>query len=52
MGYQVDLDPKHTIIRLTLTAEIVTLELADHAISISRWLRRAAARMRGSMTYP
>jgi hypothetical protein len=29
MDYQVDLDPTHSVIRLTVTAEIVTLELAD-----------------------
>ena len=30
MDYQVDLDPTHTVIRLAVTAEIVTLELAEH----------------------
>ena len=29
MDYQVDLDPTHSVIRLTVTAEIVTLELAE-----------------------
>jgi len=29
MDYQVDLDPTHTVIRLAVTAEIVTLELAE-----------------------
>jgi hypothetical protein len=29
MHYVVDLDPTHTVIRLTITAEIVTLELAE-----------------------
>ena len=27
--YRVDLDPAHSVIRLTVTAEIVTLELAE-----------------------
>ena len=29
MDYEVDLDPKHSVIRLTVTAETVTLELAE-----------------------
>src|SRR5262245_10513530 len=29
MDYQVDLDPIHSVIRLTITADIVTLELAE-----------------------
>jgi hypothetical protein len=29
MDFQVDLDPQHSVIRLTITAEIVTLELAE-----------------------
>jgi hypothetical protein len=29
MDYEVDLDPTHSVIRLTVTAENVTLELAD-----------------------
>src|SRR5215831_9480173 len=29
MDYRVDLDPAHGVIRLTVTAEIVTLELAE-----------------------
>jgi hypothetical protein len=29
MEYQVDLDPEHSVIRLTVTAEIVTLGLAE-----------------------
>jgi hypothetical protein len=29
VGYRVDLDPAHSVIRLTVTAEIVTLELAE-----------------------
>jgi hypothetical protein len=29
MDYQIDLDPTHSVVLLTVTAEIVTLELAD-----------------------
>ena len=29
MDYEVDLDPTHSVIRLTITAEIVTMELAE-----------------------
>src|SRR5215469_11520730 len=29
MSYQIDLDPTHSVIRLTVTAETVTLELAE-----------------------
>ena len=29
MDYEVDLDPTHSVIRLTVTAEILTLELAE-----------------------
>jgi len=29
MHYQIDLDPTHTVIRLTVTAEIVSLEIAE-----------------------
>ena len=29
MHYQIDLDPTHSVIRLTVTAETVTLELAE-----------------------
>ena len=29
MDYEVDLDPTHSVIRLTVTAEVITLELAE-----------------------
>jgi hypothetical protein len=31
MDYQIDLDPTHSVIRLTVTAEIITLEMAEGA---------------------
>ena len=30
MDYQVDIDPAHSVIRLTITADIVTSDLAEH----------------------
>ena len=30
-AYQIDLDPVHSVIRLTVTAETVTLELAEES---------------------
>jgi hypothetical protein len=30
MDYRIDLDPTHSVIRLTVTAEIVTLEMAEN----------------------
>jgi hypothetical protein len=41
MDYAVDLDPKHSVIRLTVTAETVTLELAE---GIYRHLSEVASR--------
>ena len=41
MDYEVDLDPAHNVIRLTVTAETVTLELAE---DIYRHLLEAASR--------
>jgi len=29
MDYEIDLDPSHSVIRLTITAETVTFELAE-----------------------
>ena len=39
-AYQIDLDPVHSVIRLTVTAETVTLELAE---DIYRHLSEAAS---------
>jgi hypothetical protein len=39
-AYQIDLDPVHSVIRLTVTAETVTLELAE---DIYRHLSKAAS---------
>lgn len=41
MDYEVDLDPKHSVIRLTVTAETVSLELLE---KIYRHLREVTSR--------
>jgi hypothetical protein len=38
MDYLVDLDPNHAVIRLTVTAEIITLELAKDIDIRLEWI--------------
>ena len=50
MRYQVDLDTAHSVIRLTVIEEMVSLECAESCYQGLSRLRLAAARMRASTT--
>ena len=56
MDYEVDLDPTHSVIRLTVTAEVVTFELAEdiyrHLSEVDVFKRPLGARAKGCLGHP